>query len=224
MTSITTNEEKNICIGGKKIQNSKSEKLLGVTIDNKLSFTEHVHKICDKASQKLNPLAQLSSYMCLEKRRLIKKAFVNLQFGYYPLTWLFHNRTLNNRINRIHEQALRIICCDETSNFTGLLKKDNAVTVQSRNLQVLATEVYKVKMGLTQQLVKELFPLSTHAYNLTFTYEFKLENVRTVYYDTASLSFLGPRAWERVPLEIKSSNSLEEFKNKIKSWIPENCS
>ena len=47
---ITTNVEKNISIGREKIQNSKSEKLLGVTIDNKLSFTEHVHKICDKVS------------------------------------------------------------------------------------------------------------------------------------------------------------------------------
>ena len=51
---ITTNEERNISTGGEKIQNSKNEELLGVTIDNKLSFTEHVYKICDKASQKLN--------------------------------------------------------------------------------------------------------------------------------------------------------------------------
>ena len=57
---ITTNEERNISIEGEKIQNSKNEKLLGVTIDNKLPFTEHVHKICDKASQKLNALARLS--------------------------------------------------------------------------------------------------------------------------------------------------------------------
>ena len=51
---ITTNEERNISTGGEKIQNSKNEELLGVTIDNKLSFTEHVYKICDKVSQKLN--------------------------------------------------------------------------------------------------------------------------------------------------------------------------
>ena len=163
--------------GGKKIQNSKSEKLLGVTIDNKLSFTEHVHKICDKASQKLNALTRLSSFMSLEKRRLIMKAFVNSQFGYCPLIWMFHNRTLNNRINRIHERALRIVYRDKTSNFTELLQKDNAVIVHQRNLQVLATEVYKVKMGLAPQLVKELFPVSTYAYNVRSAYEFKLENV-----------------------------------------------
>ena len=51
---------------------------------------------------------------------------------------------------------------DKTSNFSELLQKDNAVNVHQRNLQVLATEVYKVKMGLTPQLVKEHFPLNTH--------------------------------------------------------------
>ena len=66
---ITNNEERNSSIGGGKIQNSKSENLL-------LSFTEHVHKICDKVSQKLNALARLSSFMSLEERRLIMKAFV----------------------------------------------------------------------------------------------------------------------------------------------------
>ena len=206
-----------------RIQNSKSEKLLGVTIDNKLSFTEHVRKICDKASQKLNALARLSSFMSLEKRRLIMKAFVNSQFGYCPLIWMFHNRTLNNRINRIHERALRIVYQDKKSSFNELLRRDNTVTVHQRNLQVLATELYKVKMGLAPQLVKEIFPLSTQAYNLRSTYEFKLENVKTVHYGTESLSFLGPKIWELVPLEIKSSQSLEDFKQKIKSWIPENC-
>ena len=119
---------------------------------------------------------------------------------------MFHNRTLNNKINRIHERALRIVYRDKTSNFTELLQKDNAVTVHQRNLQLLATEVYKVKMDLAPQLVKEPFPLSTHAYNLRSAYEFKLENVKTFHYGTESLSFLSPEVWELVPLEIKSSH------------------
>ena len=108
------------------------ESCLGSPLITNCLFTDHVHKICDKASQKLNALVQLSSFMSLEKRRLTMKAFVNLQFG-------------------------------------------------------LQFEVYQVKMGLAPQLVKELFPLSTHAYNLRFTYEFKLENVKTVHYGTESL-------------------------------------
>ena len=50
----------------------------------------------------------------------------------------------------------------ETSNFTVLRQKDNAVTVYQRNLQVLATEVYKVKMGLAPQLVTKLSLVLKH--------------------------------------------------------------
>ena len=178
----------------------------------------------DKASQKLNALAQLSSFMNLEKRRIIMKAFLHSQLGYCPLIWMFHKITLYNEINRTHERALRIVYCDKTSNFNELLQKDNLATVHQRNLQVLDTAVYKVKMGFSPQLVKELFPLCTHAYKFRSTYVFKLENVKTVHYGTESLSFLGPEIWELLPLEIKSSHSLEEFKKKIISWIPENCS
>ena len=166
--------------------------MLEVTIDSKLSFTEHVHEICDKASQKLNVMTRLSSFMSLEKRRLIMK-----QFGCCPLIWMFHDRTLNNRINGMQERALsyRIAYRDRTSNFTELLLKDNAVTVHQRSLQVLATEVYKVKMSLTPQLVKELFSHSTQAYNLRSTYEFKLENVKTDHYGSESLSFSAPKGY-----------------------------
>ena len=64
---ITTNEERNISIGREKIQNSKTEKLFGVTVDNKLSFTKHIHKLCDKVSQKLNALTRFFSFMSLKK-------------------------------------------------------------------------------------------------------------------------------------------------------------
>ena len=161
--------------------------------------------------------------MSLEKKGwIIMKNFVHLQFGYCPLIWMFHNITLNNKINRIHERALRIVYRDKTSNFTKLLQKGNAVTVHQRNLRVLAPEIYKVKIRLARQRVKELFPLSVHAYNLRSTYEFKLENVNMVHYGTEYLSFLGPKIWELVALEIKSFHFLEEFKKKIKSWVPEN--
>ena len=81
----------------------------------------------------------------------------------------------------MNEQALRIVYFDKTSNFTKLLQKEIAVTVHQRNLQVLASEVYKVKMSLAPQLVKEIFPFTIHAYNLRSTYEFKLENVKMVH-------------------------------------------
>ena len=56
---------------------------------------------------------------------------------------MFHDRNLNNEINRIHERALRIAYKDNISSVENLLIIDNSVTVHQRNLQLLMIEIYK---------------------------------------------------------------------------------
>ena len=77
---------------------SNSVKLLGITIDTKLNFNEHVTKICKKVSSKFQALASISNFMSHDKLRLLMKSFVESQFSYCLLVWMFHSRALNNRI------------------------------------------------------------------------------------------------------------------------------
>ena len=137
-------EEVSAKIGSDVIKASKSVKLLGIMIDNKLNFNEHVSKLCKKASQKLHALARISNYMSSAKLRLLMKAFIESQFGYCPLVWMYHSRTLNNQINRLHERSLRLVYKDRTLAFEELLVTDNSVSIHHRNLQKLASEMYKV--------------------------------------------------------------------------------
>ena len=123
LTSFTAN------INGDIIKNSESEKLFGFTIDYKLNFEGHLSKVCEKASQKLNALACISSYMNINQRKLIMRAFIGSQFGYCPLVWFFCSRKINNRINRIQERALRIVYKDYVSTFAQLLEKDSSVSI-----------------------------------------------------------------------------------------------
>ena len=98
-------------IGELDVKNSMKEKL-GVKIDNKLSFQNHVSSLCKKASQKLHGLQRVISFMDLAKRKSLMKAFITTQLNYCPLTWMFHSRQLNNRINKIQERALRLVYKD----------------------------------------------------------------------------------------------------------------
>ena len=100
-----------------------------ITIDSNLTFENHISSICKKASQKLNALARIAPYMNIQKRRTIMKSFVTSQFSYCPLIWMFHSRRLNNKINSIHERALRITYQYHTSTFQELPNKDNSVSI-----------------------------------------------------------------------------------------------
>ena len=61
---------------------------------------------------------------------------------------MFHSRQLNNRINKIPERALRLVYKDKKLTFDDLLKLDNSVNIHQGNLQILATEIFKVKNSL----------------------------------------------------------------------------
>ena len=52
---------------------------------------------------------------------------------------------------------------------------------------------------------------------------FKRRRVKSVWHDTESVSYLGPKIWDLLPNEIKESESLNGFKFKIKRWVPERC-
>ena len=62
----------------KKLLSVKTVKLLGITLDNKLNFNEHVSNICKKANQKLHALARISNFMCQNKLRVLMKLLLNL--------------------------------------------------------------------------------------------------------------------------------------------------
>ena len=92
------------------------------------------------------------------------KAFLTSQFNYCPLVCMFHSRKLNNKINRLHERCLRLICSDRISSYEELLDKHNSVPIHQKNLQKLAIEMFKTYTGMTTQIMNEVFPRN-HAFN-----------------------------------------------------------
>ena len=154
-----SDEDKFVIIQQSEIYNSNCEKLLGIKIDNKLSFDDHVTGLCTKASQKLHALSRIANFMNLQQQEKIMNAFINSQFGYCPLVWMLHSRRLNIRINRIHERALRVVFKDSNSSFDELLVRNNSVSIHIRNIQLLAIELYKVANELSPEIMSHVFPL-----------------------------------------------------------------
>ena len=58
------------------------------------------------------------------------------------------------KINNIHQRELRIIYQDKKSSFKTLLKHDKSMSIHMKNLQYLATELFKVKNGLSPEIMK----------------------------------------------------------------------
>ena len=135
-----------------------------------------------------------------------------------------HSRTNNNKINRLHERCLRLINNDKQSSFDELLQKDDSVSIHMRNIQILATEMYKLVNNLSPPIMNRVFKLNSDSrYNLRQISQFSRSLVKSVYQRTESISYLGPKIWDIQPDDHKTIQNLDTFKIKIKKWEPENC-
>ena len=97
------------------------------------------------------------------------------------------------------------------------------MSIHQKNLQVLATEIFKAKLNISLELLKELFSFNVRNYNLRSQSTLKRIKTNSVYFGRESLFSLAPKIWDLVPDSFKNENSLERFKNRVKTWTPDKC-
>ena len=88
---------------------------------------------------------------------MLFKSFIILQFSYCPIVWICSGRGLNNKINNIHERALRIVYQDKKFSFETLLKRGKFVLIHMKNDTYLVAEVVQVKNCHSPEITKETF-------------------------------------------------------------------
>ena len=136
---------------------------------------------------------------------------------------MFHGRQINDKINKLHERALRIVYNDTITSFEELLVNDNTFTIHHQNIQSLAIEMYKAVNNLPGGNLSEFFVRNNHNYNLRSRSELTVPSINTVFKGQNSISYFGSVIWNSIPAELRGINSFQVFKSEIKAWRPTNC-
>ena len=208
---VSTNDRVSLNEDGFKIDKSDTKKLLGVKFDKKVTSDDHISEICKKAGRKISALTRVTPYIGIAKKRILMNAFFTSQFSYCPPVWMCHSRTNNSKINRLHERCLRLVYNDKQSSFNELLEKDGSVSIHMRNIQILATEMYKLVNNLSPPIMNRVFKLNSNSrYNLRQISQFSRSLIKSVYHGTEIISYLGPK------LEMYYLMTIKPFK----IWIP----
>ena len=130
---------------------------------------------------------------------------------------MIHNSGLNNKINHIHERALRIVHNDYDSSFEDLLNKDKSITYHQRNLQQLAINIFLKKIGTAPKNMNDIITfIEKNTLNLRSGMHLTTLNVHSAKYGTESTGNLGTKSLTFVPVYIKHLNALSAFKNHIR--------
>ena len=88
---------------------------------------------------------------------------------------MFHSRRLNNKINCIHERALRITYKDKSSTFQELLEKDNSIEIHHINIKKPAIEIFKVLHGFSASILNDIFVPVSRPYNFHEIIHYRVE-------------------------------------------------
>ena len=147
-------------IESKQIKCKREVKLLGITVDEKITFTKRITNRCRLAHNRLRTLTKIRRFLSTEQTRYLSEAYIMSAFKYFPLIWMFCNKTSNNQINKIHKRTLRLVYEMEDVNFEDLLLKDNSWNVHHKNnIHTLLTEIYKSLKNLNSPIMKDFFDL-----------------------------------------------------------------
>ena len=201
---------------GEDLVASELETVLGIQIDNKLNFENHIKSLCNKASQILGALQRISNMLDMQKKSLLFNSIIKSQFSYCPLVWMFCSRRSNSLVNNVHERALRIVHDNHNSSYSEC-------TIHQQNINVLMKEIYKFENDLSPPLIDDMFQVCKINYDLRHFQKIVNTKKNSVKMGLETISYHVPQLWNLVPTDIKNALSLSTFKKKIKSWYCDSC-
>ena len=118
---------------------------LGIEIDNKLNFENHVSNICKKASRQLNPVSRIQRYMGKKAKEIIINTFVYSHYMYCLLAWHFCSKSSQNK-NQY--RSLKLITDNFYSDYKFLLNETENLTIEIKKLRIIALEIFKTLNNL----------------------------------------------------------------------------
>ena len=217
------NDLQKLKIGDFEITSKESVELLGMKIDNKLNFNKHIGELCKKAAGQLNTICRYNKYIGFKEKKALTESFVQSNFNYCPLVWMFTSPKSTRKIERIQERALRLLIDDYHSSYSELLAKSKKQSVSIRMHQILASEVYKTLNGYNPSYMNDIF-IKNSRENSRFPNNLRKQGYRGITYGKNSLREMAPDIWNNLAEELKTAPNLCIFKNLIKTWTEFNCS
>ena len=154
-----------------------------------LKFKTHINDLFKKASYKLHVLQKIRRYLAVDKARLLPNAFIDSQFNYAPIIWMFAGKTLIHKICKIHHRTLQVVYDDFNKSYDKLLELNNDLSIHQGHPRYLATEVFKSIMHLNPQFMWSHFEEKPMPYNLRDGIKFVLPKTKSSRFAINSLRF-----------------------------------
>jgi hypothetical protein len=207
-----------------KLESKKCVNLLGVTIDDKLNFDEHISSLCKKAARQLNVMFRFHKLLDFNRKLQLYRAFVLSNFNFCPIVWHFSSITNMRQIDKIQERALRFLTGDHKSTYEQLRKQLGIDCLYLKRIKEIVIEVYKTVNKINPEFMHDIFVAKDTSHNFRDGHILRMPNFNTIQYGKMSFAYYGAHLWNLLPNHFKSSINFNTFKRLLKDWDGPKCS
>lgn len=220
---IDINSHSGIYINGESIEQVRECKYLGVIIDENLTFSSHASYLTNKIAKKVNYLGRVGNVIGTWTKLLIYKTIILPHLNFCASILFLLNNTEISNMQKKQNQALRtILKCSRYTSIRYMLESTGLLSVKQTIFVNAMTVIYKIKNGLLPpHLLEECtFVEDIHNYDTRSRGNFYVTTV-TTNYSQNNLFHKGLIEFNKLPVELKNSESLVSFKNKCRKYAVE---
>ena len=212
-----------ITIRNTQLNSVSSQKLLGVHIDETLSWNQYIDYLCSIISSRISLLRQLSYYVPEIVQKMFYQSYVLPLIDYGSSSWGSTTKLNIERINKLQKRAARIILkVDYITPSVEMFQRLRWMTVSQRFNYNKAVLTYKALNNLTPAYISDLLTPTARAYNRNLRSSkngsLMVPKTRTSFY-TGSFTVSAPKLWNTFPTSVKQATSLNTFKRAMIEFI-----
>ena len=212
-----------ITINDMEIHPQKCVRLLGIQLDDKLNFNEHICILCRKAGRQLSILARLSKKLSPNAKSIMFHTFLLCHFNYCQAVWHFCSIRDMKKAEKIQHRALRYVCNDLISSYHSLRLKCDRPLLFTQRLKSIITEVHKICYGISPVYLRSLISIKERKYETRNVITLNQPLVRRVRYGLNSVRYQASKIWNNLCNDLKLENNYCDFKRLIGQWNGEPC-
>ncbi len=194
------------------IQCAKTTKILGVLVDQFLSWEDQIEYIKLKIVRNLHLLKKIKVFLPLNARKMFYNSYILPHFDYCSIIWGNCSKTLLRKLITLQKKAARIILDkDNRCSSKVMFPELNWVALEERISYNIATEMYKCMNNLAPKYFDGMFKCNADRYQ----YKTRSADSNNVYVQKGHLrnfANVGSKIWNNIPLNIKNAKNLGSFK------------
>ena len=223
LTNVNNNDNILIKHEGKAIDQVRTFKCLGVTIDENLLWTDHVNNLCRKVYAGLAMLKRVKPYVDVISLKLLYNCLIQSQIDYCSEVWGNRFSSHTDKITKLQKRAARMILnCNIHTPSKEIFQRMKWLPFNERVKYFKCVYVFKCVNNLSSDYYNDVFKevSSMHDFNTRqcANHHLILNKCRTEYFMSA-ICYDGAKQWNFLPLDIKQSASLQNFKLKLKNYL-----